>query len=234
MSRSHIFPFFQAILAALLFGMSAPLAKLLLGEMEPISLAGLLYLGSGLSLLVIKVCQPTGNRSTRAEAEIRKADLAWLAGAILAGGIAAPIILLFSLRNTPAATAALLLNFEGVATTFIASLVFKEAISRRAWWAILSITFASICLSIKPNNGWGLSLGALGILAACILWGIDNNFTRNISAKDPLTIVTVKGLVAGTFSVALTMISGNRLPGFSISISAMALASSCRKMQFAP
>jgi drug/metabolite transporter (DMT)-like permease len=223
MNRSHISSIIQALIAALLFGASAPLAKLLLGEIEPIPLAAFLYLGSGIGLLSIKLYQRIHQRGLDNEAQITKPDLPWLAGAIFAGGVAAPIILLFSLRTTPAATASLLLCFEGVATTLIAFFAFKESISRRAWWAIGLITLASIFLSINPNAEWGFSLGALGIIAACILWGIDNNFTRNISAKDPLVIVTIKGLGAGSFSLALALMLDNQIPALSIILGAMVL-----------
>ena len=168
MKRIYIYPVFQALLAAIFFGASAPLAKLLLGDVEPIPLAAFLYLGSGLGLLVVRGLQRVGKPVAATEARIRKADIKWLAGAILAGGIAAPIILLYSLRATPAATASLLLNFEAVATTLIATLAFKEYVSRRAWGAIVTITLASILLSTDPNSAWGFSLGAAGILAACL------------------------------------------------------------------
>jgi drug/metabolite transporter (DMT)-like permease len=151
-------------------------------------------------------------RAKNAEADIKPPDIKWLAGAIISGGILAPIILMISLQNTPASTASLLLNFEGVGTTLIALLFFKEAISRRAWTAILVITLASIFLSANFEGGFGLSLGALGIILACVLWGVDNNFTRNISGKDPLAIVAWKGLVAGTFSFFLALFLGNTLP----------------------
>ena len=151
-------------------------------------------------------------RAKDAEADIKPPDVKWLAGAIISGGILAPIILMISLQNTPASTASLLLNFEGVGTTLIALLFFKEAISRRAWTAILVITLASIFLSANFKGGFGLSLGALGIILACVLWGLDNNFTRNISGKDPLAIVAWKGLVAGTFSFFLALFLGNSLP----------------------
>ena len=225
MNRSHISSIIQALIAALLFGASAPLAKLLLGEVEPIPLAAFLYLGSGLGLLGIKLFQHINQQGLDSEAQIKKPDYLWLAGAILAGGVAAPITLLFSLRDTPAATASLLLCFEGVATTLIAFFAFKESISRRAWWAIALITLASIFLSINPNAEWGFSLGALGIIAACILWGIDNNFTRNISAKDPLIIVIIKGLGAGSFSLAMAMVLGNKLPAWEVVLGALVLGS---------
>jgi drug/metabolite transporter (DMT)-like permease len=225
MKRSHISSLLQALFAALLFGASAPLAKLLLGDVEPIPLAAFLYLGSGLGLLGIKIFQYITRKGLFSEAQIKKSDLLWLAGAILAGGVAAPIMLLISLKNTPASTASLLLCFEGVATTLIAYLAFKESISRRAWWAIVLITFASILLSINLNAEWGFSLGALGIIAACILWGMDNNFTRNISSKDPLIIVIIKGLGAGSFSLGLAMFLGIRIPGWETVLSAMFLGS---------
>ncbi|MBI5943365.1 MAG: DMT family transporter [Chloroflexi bacterium] len=225
MNRQHIYPITQALIAAVLFGASAPLAKLLLGEVEPIPLAAFLYLGSGLGLLGIKVYQRISQRGPDSEAQIKKSDIPWLAGAILAGGVAAPITLLFSLKNTPAATASLLLNFEGVATTLIAALAFHESISRRAWWAIVFITLSSIFLSVNLNLNWGLSLGALGVVGACILWGIDNNFTRNISAKDPLMIVTIKGLAAGSFSFILANILGSKFPAAGIALGAMLLGS---------
>jgi drug/metabolite transporter (DMT)-like permease len=225
MNRNHVHPIIQAFIAALLFGASAPLAKLLLGEVEPIPLAAFLYLGSGIGLLVIKICQRINRRSAGQEAQIKKYDFLWLAGAILAGGVAAPVTMLFSLQKTPAATASLLLNFEGVATTLIAALAFKESISRRAWWAIALITLSGILLSINRNASRGLSLGALGIMAACIFWGIDNNFTRNISAKDPLMIVTLKGLVAGSFSLGMAIILGHQLPALGVILGAMILGS---------
>jgi drug/metabolite transporter (DMT)-like permease len=225
MKRNNFYPIVQAMLAALLFGASAPIAKLLLGEIEPISLAAFLYLGSGFGLLILKIFQNNGNKRESTEAQLKITDIGWLAGAIITGGIIAPIILLFGLRDTPGATASLLLTFEGVATTLIAAMVFKESVSRRAWWAILVVTTASILLSVNLNDEWGVSWGAMGILAACVLWGIDNNFTRNISAKDPISIVMVKGLAAGSFSLILATILGNRIPNLGIVIKAMILGS---------
>jgi drug/metabolite transporter (DMT)-like permease len=225
MDRQKLVPFLQALAAAALFGVSAPFAKLILGEVEPIVLAAFLYLGSGLGLLLLKGIQRLGGTAVLAETPLSKKDVPWLAGAVLAGGIAAPIVLLFSLRETAAATTSLLLSFEGVATTLIAALAFKEAVSRRAWVAILAITAATFLLSYSPGSRWGFSLGALGILLACILWGLDNNFTRNISAKDPLTIVIVKGLAAGLFSLLLALFLGNAVPGWTTILGALVLGS---------
>ena len=201
---------FQALLAAIFFGASAPIAKLLLGDIAPIFLAAFLYLGSGTGISLVKLTQRM--RSADFEAGIKRADVPWLVGAIISGGILAPIALTVSLQNTSASTASLLLNFEGVGTTLIALIFFKEAISRRAWIAILVITLASIFLSTDFKTGLGISPGALGIILACFLWGLDNNFTRNISGKDPLAIVAWKGLVAGTFSFTLAWFLGNPFP----------------------
>jgi drug/metabolite transporter (DMT)-like permease len=224
-NKKNLYPMIQALLAALLFGASAPIAKVLLGNIQPIPLAGLLYLGSGITLLALKTYQHLIQKKQETEAGLTRPDVKWLVGAILTGGIAAPIVLLFSLRETPGATASLLLNFEGVATTLTAALIFKEGIGRRTGWAILLITLASIFLSTNPDQEWGFSVGAFGILAACLLWGLDNNLTCNISAKDPLIIVTVKGLAAGSFSLLLSMVLGYPFPGFDIVLKAMLLGS---------
>lgn len=210
MRANNIGYIFQALLAALFFGASAPISKLLLGDVPPVLMAAFLYLGSGIGISLTRIIQRIS--SNEREAGIKSPDVKWLVGAIISGGIAAPIILMISLKNTPASTASLLLNFEGVATTLIALFFFRESISRRAWIAIAVITLASILLSTNFGNSWGMSLGAFGVILACVLWGVDNNFTRNISAKDPLTIVAWKGLVSGTFSLLLGLLLGQWLP----------------------
>jgi drug/metabolite transporter (DMT)-like permease len=221
--KSSTLPFIlQALLAALFFGASAPIAKFLLGDnIAPIFLAAFLYLGSGTGTFLVRLAQRMQAKET--EANIKSPDVKWLAGAIISGGILAPIILMISLQNTPASTASLLLNFEGVGTTVIALLFFKEAISRRAWTAILVITLASIFLSANFKGGFEFSLGALGIILACVLWGLDNNFTRNISGKDPLAIVAWKGLVAGTFSFFFALFLGNSLPSVTVILGTLLL-----------
>lgn len=220
--RTNAFPILQAIAAATLFGVSAPISKLLLGEIAPVSMAALLYLGSGIGLFLWRYLQKADQRYSN-EARILNSDLPWIIGAILAGGIAAPIVLMFSLENASASTASLLLNFEGVATTIIAGFVFKENIGKRIWSAVLLITIASILLSWDTSGQWGFSLSSLGVLVACVLWGIDNNFTRNVSAKDPLSIVTIKGLSSGAFSLVLALIIGRPFPHLFYVVGAMIL-----------
>lgn len=223
MNSSKYLSILQALIVALLFGLTAPMTKLLLGDIQPLPLAAFLYLGSGIGLVILRAFQRLGKNHTSAEAGIKKEDIKWLAGAVIAGGIIAPIILMFSLNVTPATTASLLTNFESVATTLIAVLIFKEAIGKRIWFAVASVTAASILLSWNPGGELGFSIGALGILGACALWGLDNNLTRNISAKDPLSIVSIKGFGAGLFSLLLAIILKNPLPDFKTILGLMVL-----------
>ncbi len=222
--RRKITPALQALLAAVLFGASAPLSKLLLGEVQAIPLAAFLYLGSGAGAFLLLLFQHFRNGGQAVEARLSRADLPWLAGALLAGGVGAPILLLLGLERTPASTASLLLNFESVATTLIAISFFKESIGPRIAWATGLVTLASILLTWTGGR-WGFSLGALGIAGACFLWGLDNNFTRHISAKNPLMIVCIKGLGAGTFSLVLCLLLKQPIPGLNIILLAMALGS---------
>jgi drug/metabolite transporter (DMT)-like permease len=222
-----ILPVIQAICAAALFGASAPLAKLMLGSIEPIPLAALLYLGSGTGSLILNRLRSKPQEGAEPEARLQAHDIPWLLGAMITGGIAAPIVLMFSLRATPAASASLLLSFEGVATTLIAVLVFREAAGWHAWGAIVIVTLGSVALSINPTETWGIAPGALGIIAACILWGVDNNLTRAISAKDPLVIVSIKGIGAGLFSLALTVVLEQPLPGLAAIAVALLLGMVC-------
>jgi drug/metabolite transporter (DMT)-like permease len=225
--KRRFYPYMQALLAAVLFGASAPFAKTLLVELDAIPMAGFLYLGSGAGALLLLGLEHLRHNGQSVEAHLTRAELPWLVGAMLAGGVAAPIVLLLGLQITPASTASLLLNFESVATTLIAVLAFKEAVDRRIWWAIGLITLASILLSWNAGGGWGISLGALGIMAACFLWGLDNNFTRHISGKNPLMIVAVKGLGAATFSLALSLVLGYELPALSPALLTMLLGAFC-------
>ena len=222
--RSRFYPVLQALLAAILFGASAPLSKLLLGQVQPVPLAACLYLGSGMGAFLLLLFQRIRYGGRNVEANLTRSDLPWLAGALVAGGIAAPILLLMGLQRTPASTASLLLNFESVSTTLIALSFFKESIGRRIAVAIGLVTLASILLT-WTGSSWGFSLGALGVIGACFLWGLDNNFTHHISARNPLMIVAIKGLGAGTFSLFLSLLLRQPLPGLKTALLAMLLGS---------
>jgi drug/metabolite transporter (DMT)-like permease len=220
MKRADVYPMILAMLGAVLFGASAPLSKVFLGVVDPVLMAALLYLGSGTGLLIFMLARPF--LGMKPGEKLVKADIPWLAGAVLAGGVAAPIVLMFGLRATPASTASLLLNFECVGTTVLAVFLFREHVGKRTWLAVGLITLSSMILSFQSGS-LGLSVGALGIIVACILWGLDNNFTRNISTRDPLVIAVIKGLAAGSFSLVLALVLGNRMPPLPIVIGAMLL-----------
>jgi drug/metabolite transporter (DMT)-like permease len=201
-----------AILAAVLFGASTPFSKLLLGQIDPLLLAGLLYLGSGIGLTLWIGFQRLVLKSKNQEAGLRLNDLPWLAAAILAGGVVAPILLMQGLAVTPASSASLLLNLEGVLTALLAWFVFKENFDRRILLGMAAILFAGVLLSWQSRPGLGLPWGSLGIIGACLGWAIDNNLTRKVSAADPAQVASIKGLVAGTTNVTLALWIGARLP----------------------
>lgn len=201
-----------ALGAAVLFGASTPLAKLLVGEVSPILLAGLLYLGSGVGLGLIWLLQ-TALQRTPQEAALRRKDLPWLAGAIAVGGVAGPILLMAGLAHTAGSTASLLLNLEAVATALLAWVVFRENFDRRVLWGMGLIVAGGMVLAwggpMELRDLWG----PLAIAAACLCWGLDNNLTARVSAGNPAQVACLKGLVAGGVSTGLAFSLGARLPG---------------------
>ena len=204
----------QALLAALLFGASPPLAKLLLGQMPPTMLAACLYLGSGMGLAALDGWSRR-RASARAEASLRRADMPWLAGATLFGGILGPLLLMFGLTRSSAASASLLLNTEGVFTAGLAWLVFRENVDRRVALGMVAIVLGGAVLAwpASPTGLWpGASLGDLAVVSACLCWGIDNNLTQKVSSKSPFQVTSIKGLVAGSFNFCLAIALGARVP----------------------
>ena len=212
-----------ALAAAALFGAGTPLSKLLLGSVDPWLLAGLLYLGSGLglSLWLLLAARITGKDST--EASLKRADLPWLAGAILFGGVAGPVLLMLGLASTPAAAASLLLNLEGVLTALLAWFVFKENFDRRIALGMAFITGGGVLLSWTDDTADGVPQGALAIAGACLAWGIDNNLTRKVSGGNPIQIAAAKGLVAGGVNLGLAHVAGSPLPALPSALAAGAV-----------
>jgi drug/metabolite transporter (DMT)-like permease len=201
-------PLLAVLAAAALFGASTPLAKLLLGELHPIALAGLLYAGAFLGLAAYRFAERIFLRSEHGaerggEAPLGRNDLGWLAGAVLAGGIAAPILLMLGLARTSGFAASLLLNFEAAATAVLAVAFFGEHAGRTVCGALALMTVGGALLSWSPGGGRLEPLGPLLVLAAMFGWGLDNNLTRRISGKDPVAIAMIKGLVSGAVSLAL-------------------------------
>lgn len=206
-------PLFYVVFSAVLFGISPPLAKLLIRDISPVGLAGLLYLGAFLGLTVYSIAAKIFRQKKEGQdPPLNKRDIGWLAGAIIAGGILAPICLLFGLSKISGYSASLLLNLEGVATALIAIFIFKENAGRLIWLALASMTLAGVFLSWDPGEGKFALSGSLLILASMTCWGIDNNLTRNISDKNPIQIAKIKGIVAGSFSSLLALALGTKVP----------------------
>jgi drug/metabolite transporter (DMT)-like permease len=196
-----------ALAAAALFGASTPFAKLLLGDVAPWLLAGLLYLGSGIGLGVLALLRRALGFSP-GEAPLRRADLPWLAAVVLTGGVIAPVLLMAGLAQAEATTAALLLNLETVFTLAIAWLVFRENVDRRIALGAGAILAGAALLSWHPDSGPVPGWSTLAIAGACLCWAIDNNLTRKLSAADPLRIAGAKGLVAGLVNLGLALLQG--------------------------
>lgn len=202
-----------AFLAAVSFGASTPFAKTLVGAISPVMLAALLYLGSGIGLLAWFCLRALGPASEQgASARLSRADLRWLAGAIVFGGIAGPVLLMLGLSRTPASAASLLLNMEGVLTSMLAWFVFRENFDRRIFTGMVLIVAGGVVLGWEQRPEFGVPWGALAIVAACLCWAIDNNLTRKISASDAVQIAGVKGLVAGLVNLAIALSLGSPLP----------------------
>lgn len=200
-----------AIASAALFGASTPLAKALLGGgVDPWMLAGLLYLGSGVGLGAIRIARRLAGAAP-AETPLTRADLPWLALVVLAGGVAGPVLLMVGLAATPASSAALLLNLEGLATMAIAWLAFRESVDRRLMLGAFAILAGALILSWRGGPE-GVGPGALAIVGACLAWGIDNNLTRKLSSADPVQIALIKGLCAGAVNLGLAFAHGAHIP----------------------
>src|SRR5262245_56075339 len=198
--------------AAVLFGLSTPLAKSVSPLVQPSLLAGLLYLGSGIGLGVYFLFQLARPQNGAREASLKRTDAPWLVGAIFVGGVVGPLLLMWGLAQTPASRASLLLNLEGVFTALLAWFVFKENFDARIAWGMALIAAGGVGLSWMGRPERGLPWGALAIVGACLAWAVDNNLTRKVSAGDPVQIAMLKGLVAGSVNTAIGLLLGAKLP----------------------
>lgn len=195
-----------ALLSAVLFGAGTPLAKLLLGTVNPWLMAGLLYCGSGAGLFLARL--------VRREPRVRlDRDEVWpLVGAILAGGVVGPLLLMLGLSAMPASGASLMLNAEAVFTVVLAWLVFKEHVDRRILLGMLAIVAGAVLLSVPSAVSLGSPWPAAAVLGACLAWGLDNNLTRKVALTDATWLAAVKGSVAGPVNLALGLAGGAALP----------------------
>ena len=212
---------FFALLAAVLYAINSPFSKLLLSEVSETFMAAFLYLGAGLGLFITGVLQKFSGKKEK-EKPLTKKELPYTIAMVVLD-IAAPIFLMIGLKSTTAANASLLNNFEIVATSLIALMIFKETISKRLWIAIALVTLSSAILSFEDMSSFSFSLGSLFVLLACVCWGFENNCTRCLSSKNPLEIVVIKGFGSGLGSLIIAFVSGESLPDFIYIVLALVL-----------
>lgn len=205
------------LLAATLFGAGTPLAKLLLAQTSPWLLAALLYLGSGVGLFVLRLLRRAPS------VQLPPGEWKWLAGAVLAGGVAGPVLLMVGLSGMPASGASLLLNAEGVLTALIAWFVFRENFDRRIALGMLAIVAGGVVLSWPGEARFGELWPALAVVGACLAWGVDNNLTRKVSLSDASYIAMVKGLAAGATNLVLALMLGAAWPDAPVVLAAAVL-----------
>ena len=201
-----------ALLSALLFGLSTPLAKMLVGGVSPLVLAGLLYVGSGVGLTLALSARRLWKQGEPSVGLPRHGEWLWLAGAILFGGVAGPAALMYGLLTSAASTASLLLNLEAVFTALLAWFLFRENFDRRVALGMACIVAGGGALAWTPGARGETSSGLVFIAAACLCWAIDNNLTRRVSAGDAMVIASLKGLVAGAVNLGLALSLGQPLP----------------------
>jgi drug/metabolite transporter (DMT)-like permease len=214
-------PILAALGAALLFGASTPFAKLLAGDVSPILLAGLLYLGSGVGLWTVRLIRDRGFAPSGMPAR----DWPWLLGAIVSGGVLGPVLFIVGLSHVSAAGASLLLNLESVLTAVLAWVVFRENADRRVVLGMVFIVAGGSLLAWPhPDDAAsGGALGSLAVAAACLCWAVDNNLTRKVSASDAVFIAGAKGLVAGGTNLVLAAALGAALPAWPRMVQAMGI-----------
>ena len=218
-------PILAVLISGALFGLSVPFSKVLVGDMRPVALAGLLYAGSFLGLTFWTLVRKKVSPPPPSERLVRS-DIPYLAGAIFAGGICAPILLMVGLERTAGSTASLLLNLEGVATAVIAVAVFREKGGPRLWTALVAMTAASAVLSYS-TGGSTLGEGSIMIVLAMVCWGIDNNLMQKVSDHDPVQLALIKSGCAASASLALAFLFFNGVGQPTTTLDALAIGAAC-------
>ena len=205
------------LLAAALFGASIPVTKMLAADADPLVLAGLLYLGAGAALAILRFLRPG------AEAKLRRSDAPWLAGIVGAGAVAGPILLVVGLRRLPGVPAALLLNLEAPLTAVLAVAAFGEHLSPRGWTAAALLAVGAVALGAGPGALRIDGPGAVALVLACAAWALDTNHTQRLSLRDPVALVRFKGLAGGACTLLLGLALGGKLPAPRESAAALAV-----------
>ena len=208
--RAKYIAMLYAILAAVLYAINVPLSKVLLNYIEPTMMASFLYLGAGLGLFLYGLLQKKMDKNENRESLTTKELPYTIAMVVL--DILAPILLMLGITMTNSANVSLLNNFEIVATSIIALVIFKEVISKRLWLAILLVTIASVILTFEGVGSFTFNRGSLLVLGACLCWGFENNCTKMISHKNSVEIVVIKGTFSGLGSLIVALILGETIP----------------------
>ncbi|MBP7526346.1 MAG: DMT family transporter [Syntrophorhabdaceae bacterium] len=204
-------PLLYIVISATLFGLSPPLAKILIKDIHPLAMAGLLYLGAFCGLAMYSIFKTILTSDKATDNNLKRKDLPWLFGAILSGGIFAPICLMFGLSKISGFTTSLLLNLEGVFTALIAVIAFKENAGKKVWLALACMTCAGVFLAWDSTQSRFNLIGPFLITLAMLGWGIDNNLTRNISMRNPVQVTIVKGFISGIVSIILSYAVGSHI-----------------------
>lgn len=199
-----------ALLAAALYAINVPLSKLLLDNVDEVMMAGLLYFGAGVGLVIYTLSAKAFGKNV-IENPLTKKELPYTVAMIVLD-IAAPIFLMLGIKNCNSANVSLLNNFEIVATTLVAAVVFKEVISKKLLIAISLVTLSSVILSFEGEGAFDFSIGSLHVFAACLCWGVENNCTRVLSEKSSIQVTTVKGIFSGLGSITVGLIIGQHFP----------------------
>ena len=219
MEKNKLKAIMFAFLAAVFYAINVPISKVLLQHVGPTTMAALLYLGAGIGIGMMSLF----NKKDREKAEsLTKAELPYIVGMIVLD-IAAPIFLMLGISYGSSANASLLGNFEIVATTVIALILFKEAVTKRLWVAIGLITLSSILLSFEGTDSFHFSYGSLLVIMATVCWGLENNCTRELSSKSTYQIVMLKGLCSGLGALVIALIKRESFPGIGYIAIALAL-----------
>jgi drug/metabolite transporter (DMT)-like permease len=205
------------LLAALLFGLSVPLTKLLASGTDPLILAGLLYLGAAASLSLAHISRPSR------EPPLRRSDAPWLAAIVLCGAVLGPLLLVIGLRRLPGVSGALLLNLEAPLTAVLAVVAFHEHLSIKAWAAVLLLAAGAAALAAGPGALRIDALGGAALVGACAAWALDTNLTQRLSLRDPIALVRFKGLAGGAATLAVGLALGGALPSARSTFAALAV-----------
>ncbi|OLP16223.1 hypothetical protein BST81_21705 [Leptolyngbya sp. 'hensonii'] len=208
-STSSVSGIWFALATVFFFSINTSIAKIFVSYIQPVMLAGLLFLGAGLGLLLFYL-MAKGVR--KPDAGLQKSDLGWFMAATISGGVLAPILLMIGLTQVTASTASLLLNFESVFTAILAWTVFREPWHWRVLLGIVIITAGGAVLSGADPSRIGLSLGTLAVLGTCLLWALDGNLTRKIAIRDSLQVAMLRNLMAGLIDITIALSIGQSFP----------------------